>query len=116
MVESEELELVKKNMYYSPLQATILKLLNENVAMTRDDLCRELGYGKHIVEYVICYPDTRQPKIRRHIYREQYDRRSTVYDNLVKLQRRGVVEKFSYNSGQQGRPLIFWQLRDEVVP
>ena len=115
MVESEELKGLKSNMYYTPLQAQILKLLNEHVAMTRDDLCRELGYGTHPVEYNIYYPDKRQPKTRTYIKLEQYDRRSTVYDNLVKLQKRKVVEKFPYNDGQRGRPLIFWQLRDEVV-
>lgn len=114
MVESEELKGLKSNMYYSPLQATILKLLNENVAMTRDDLCRELGYGTHPVEYDY-HPNCGDKLTVRHVNKEQYDRRTTVYDNLVKLQKRKVVEKFPYNDGQRGRPLIFWQLRDEVV-
>ena len=113
MVESEELKGLKSNMYYTPLQANIIKLLNENVVMTRDDLCRELGYGTHTVEYNQAYPDKKQYTARYHIKLEQYDGRTTVYDNLVKLQKRKVVEKFSYNSGQQGRPLVFWQLRGD---
>ena len=112
MVETEEV----KVLYYTPLQAQIIHLLNKNVVMSRDDLCRELGYGTHTVEFVQAYPDKKQYKTRHHRKLEQYDGRTTVYDNLVKLQKRKVVEKFSYNAGERGRPLVFWQLRDEVVP
>jgi uncharacterized membrane protein len=37
--------------------------------------------------------------------------RTTIYDNLNKLQNRKVVEKFSKNNGKRGRPKVYWQIR-----
>jgi len=37
--------------------------------------------------------------------------RTTIYDNLVKLQKRRVVEKVIRNNGKRGRPLVFWKLK-----
>lgn len=112
MVESKELKLLKSR-YYTPLQYNIIQLLKKNVTMTRDDICRALGFGKHAVTYVHAYPQKRQRKRSYHVNMEQYDRRTTIYDNLKKLLDKGVVEKFSYNTGERGRPPIFWQLRDD---
>jgi len=39
--------------------------------------------------------------------------RTTIYDNLIKLQKRKVVEKFIKNSGERGRPVVFWKLKEE---
>lgn len=37
--------------------------------------------------------------------------RTTIYDNLVKLQKLGIVVKYSKNPGTRGRPLKFWKLK-----
>lgn len=37
--------------------------------------------------------------------------RTTVYDNLVKLQKQGRIEKFSRSSGRRGRPIVLWKLK-----
>ena len=38
--------------------------------------------------------------------------RTTIYDNLLKLQKIKLIEKFSRNNGKRGRPLVFWKLKD----
>ncbi len=38
--------------------------------------------------------------------------RTTVYDNLIKLHKRKVVEKFTKNNGKRGRPVVFWKLKN----
>ncbi len=68
--------------YLSPMQYNLIKTLKEIGPVTRKDLVEEL----------------KTP-------------RTTIYDNLVKLQKRRLIEKFSRNDGKRGRPLVFWKLR-----
>ena len=37
---------------------------------------------------------------------------TTIYDNLLKLQKRKLIEKFTRNNGMRGRPLVFWKVKD----
>jgi Fe2+ or Zn2+ uptake regulation protein len=37
--------------------------------------------------------------------------RTTIYDNLIKMQKLKIIEKFIKNSGKRGRPLVFWRLK-----
>ena len=69
--------------YFTPLQFNLIKALKERGPMTRRDLVREL----------------KTP-------------RTTIFDNLVKLQKRKFVEKFSRNNGKPGAPLIFWKIKE----
>ncbi len=39
--------------------------------------------------------------------------RTTIFDNLSKLQRNNIVSKFARNNGERGRPQIFWKLNIE---
>jgi len=71
------------NDFLSPIQFNLIKTLKDEGPLTRRDLVNEL-------------------KIPR----------TTIYDNLVKLQKRKLIEKFSRNDGKRGRPLIFWKFRD----
>jgi len=41
--------------------------------------------------------------------------RTTVYDNLLKLKKRDIVEKFKFNNGKKGAPVIYWKLKKEVT-
>lgn len=68
--------------YLSPIQFNLIKALKEVGPLTRRDLVKEL----------------KTP-------------RTTIYDNLVKLQKRKLIEKFSRNSGGRGRPLVFWKFK-----
>ena len=69
--------------YLSPIQFNLIKALKEVGPLTRRDLVKEL----------------KTP-------------RTTIYDNLVKLQKRKLIEKFSRNNGIRGRPLVFWKFKD----
>jgi predicted ArsR family transcriptional regulator len=51
------------------------------------------------------------PLTRRDLVTQLKTPRTTIYDNLIKLQKRKVVEKFIKNSGKRGRPLVFWKLK-----
>lgn len=68
---------------FSPIQYNLIKTLKNGGPLTRRDLVKEL-------------------KIPR----------TTIYDNLVKLQKRRLIEKFSRIDGKRGRPLIFWKIKD----
>ena len=57
----------------SPTQNSLMKVLQVNGPMTRKDLVNQLNTP-----------------------------RTTIYDNLVKLQKRKVVEKFTRNNGNMG--------------
>ena len=69
--------------FFSPIQYNLIKTLKNGGPLTRRDLVKEL-------------------KIPR----------TTIYDNLVKLQKRRLIEKFSRTDGKRGRPLIFWKIKD----
>ncbi|TFG24930.1 MAG: hypothetical protein EU529_02880 [Promethearchaeota archaeon] len=51
------------------------------------------------------------PMIRRDLVNQLKIARTTIYDNLVKLQKRKVIEKFTRNDGKRGRPLVFWKIK-----
>jgi len=51
---------------------------------------------------------------RRDIVKLTNTPRTTVYDNLVKLHKLRIIEKFSRNNGKRGRPLIFWKLHNNT--
>ena len=95
----------------SPLQLRIIKLLKENGPMTRDQICEEFGYKKRKVirtdKYLL-----RERGLHYRGVIERYDKRTTIHDNIVKLQKRKLVEKFSENNGKRGRPLVFYKLTE----
>lgn len=72
---------MKNQNIWSPIQFKLVKTLTKNGKMTRKELVKELG----------------RP-------------RTTIYDNLVVLQKQEVVEKFSCNNGKRGRPKVYWGL------
>ncbi|MBY8989364.1 MAG: helix-turn-helix transcriptional regulator [Candidatus Lokiarchaeota archaeon] len=68
--------------FLSPIQYNLLKTLDNIGPSTRKDLV------KHLITP-----------------------RTTIYDNLVKLQKRKLIEKFSRTDGKRGRPLVFWKIK-----
>jgi len=68
--------------YLSPIQYNLIRTLENIGPLTRKDLVKQL-------------------KIPR----------TTIYDNLIKLQKIKLIEKFSRNDGQRGRPLVFWKMK-----
>ncbi len=72
----------KSKDFLSPIQYNLLKTLDMVGASTRKNLVKQLNTP-----------------------------RTTIYDNLVKLQKRKLIEKFSRIDGKRGRPLVFWKLK-----
>ncbi|MFX1427121.1 MAG: MarR family transcriptional regulator [Promethearchaeota archaeon] len=68
--------------FLSPIQYNLLKTLDNIGPSTRKDLVKHLNTP-----------------------------RTTIYDNLVKLQKRRLIEKFSRTDGKRGRPLVFWKIK-----
>jgi len=69
--------------YLTPIQYNLIKKLQNNGPSTRRDLVKVLNSP-----------------------------RTTVYDNLLKLQKIKLIEKFTRNNGMRGRPLVFWRLKE----
>ncbi|MHA1883975.1 MAG: hypothetical protein ACW96S_02900, partial [Promethearchaeota archaeon] len=68
--------------FLSPIQSNLLKTLEVTGPLTRKDLVNQL----------------KTP-------------RTTIYDNLVQLQKRKLIEKFTRSNGKRGRPLVFWKVK-----
>jgi len=61
-----------------------------------------------ILEYV----RTHGPIDRRSMVRDLDYPRTTLYDNLAKIKKKGLVESYkSDNQGARGRPLVKWKLK-----
>ena len=69
--------------YLSPIQSNLIKTLKNVGPLTRRELVKQLETP-----------------------------RTTIYDNLVKLQKRKLIEKFTRTDGKRGRPLVFWKFKD----
>jgi len=69
--------------YLTPIQYNLIKNLQNIGPTTRSDLVKVLNSP-----------------------------RTTIYDNLLKLQKRKLIEKFTRNNGMRGRPLVFWRLKE----
>ena len=52
------------------------------------------------------------PSTRKDLVKLLNTPRTTIYDNLLKLQKRKIIEKFTRNNGKRGRPLVFWKLKN----
>ena len=52
------------------------------------------------------------PTTRRDLVKIINSPRTTIYDNLLKLQKRKLIEKFTRNNGMRGRPLVFWKVKE----
>ncbi|MFX1405599.1 MAG: MarR family transcriptional regulator [Promethearchaeota archaeon] len=68
--------------FLTPIQHNLIKALKTNGAITRRELVKTLNIP-----------------------------RTTIYDNLLKLQKRKIIEKFTRNNGKRGRPLVFWKIK-----
>lgn len=75
-------ELSESKEIFSPIQNNLIKILEKTGPITRRDLVKQLSTP-----------------------------RTTVFDNLIKLQKRKLVEKFTRSDGNRGRPLVLWKLK-----
>lgn len=67
----------------SILQERIVKMLRDYSEISRDTLSKIMGVP-----------------------------RTTLYDNLVVLEKKGIVDKFEYNNGKRGRSIVYWRLSE----
>lgn len=68
---------------FSPLQKELIAVLEKNGPMTRADLVKSVDSP-----------------------------RTTVYDNLMRLQNYNLIKKFSRPTNARGRPLVFFKLTE----
>ena len=52
------------------------------------------------------------PLTRKTLVKEMNTPRTTIYDNLLKLQKRKIIKKYGANNGVRGRPLVYWQIKN----
>ena len=69
-------------MLLSNIQVKIIMLLTKEKELSRKEIC-----------YFLAKP------------------RTTIYDNLFKLQKLKLTEKFKVNNNKVGRPIIKWKLK-----
>jgi len=53
--------------------------------------------------------------LRRDLVKELNSARTTIYDNLYKLERWKIVERYTRNLSIRSRPLTFWTLLDKNI-
>ena len=63
------------------IQTELMKELGKGISLSRNDLVEKLGRA-----------------------------RTTIYDNLEKLEIRKLVRRFKRGNGLRGRPIIFWYI------
>ncbi len=71
-------------MIFSPLQKELLEVLEKNGPMTRAELVKRV----------------KSP-------------RTTIYDNLMRLNNYNLIKKFSRPTNSRGRPMVFFKLVEE---
>lgn len=74
----------ENGMLFSPLQKELLTVLERNGPMTRSALVRKVNHP-----------------------------RTTVYDNLMRLNSYNLIKKFSRPTNSRGRPQVFFKLLEE---
>lgn len=73
-------------MYLGKIKNNIIKLLWRNNKIQRKVFVKELNYA-----------------------------RSTVYDNLVRLEERGIIKREEFDNGKRGRPIKVWFLTQDFI-
>ena len=81
--------------------------------ITIDKFYNPKGYLTPIQCQLIKFLESNGPSTRAILIKGLNTPRTTIYDNLLKLQKRKLIEKFTRNNGKRGRPLVYWQLKEE---
>jgi predicted transcriptional regulator len=68
-------------------------------------------YLTPIQNRLIKFLENNGPSTRKTLVKELETPRTTIYDNLLKLQKRKFIEKFGDNNGERGRPLVYWKFK-----
>ena len=79
-----DLSKFEDGLMFSPLQIQLMNTLEKEGPLTRKDLMNKLNSP-----------------------------RTTIYDNLTRLQNHNIIRKFSRPTNSRGIPLVFFKLVDE---
>jgi len=69
----------------------------------------------HIQQHIIEELSYGKPMSRRELVEKLERARTTIYNNLEKLQNEKLVEKFSRNNGNRGRPVVLWFIPRHIL-
>jgi len=70
------------------------------------------GYSTPIQSHLINKLRNNGPSTRKDLVNILNSPRTTIYDNLLKLQKRKLIEKYTRKNGMRGRPLVFWKVKE----
>ena len=70
------------------------------------------GYLTPIQSHLINKLRNDGPSTRKDLVKILNSPRTTIYDNLLKLQKRKLIEKYTRKNGMRGRPLVFWKVKE----
>ena len=69
-------------------------------------------WNSQLIQNIIIELWKNGPMNRRQLVNNLGNPRTTIFDNLAKLQKMNVVSKFAKNNGARGRPIIYWKLNN----
>ena len=98
----------------SEIQLKLLDLLKINGDLKREDICEHLGFESYALEYNYYYPSRNLRKSIQQRKLQMHHKRTTVQNNLVKLEKRGLVSKYQKHNGKRGRPKTMWKIQGGV--
>lgn len=83
------------------------ELANEIIAENFHEVLASLSSLQYQIIRIL---ETKGPMTRNEIVKELKSPRTTIYDNLARLQRLNILQKFNRNNGMIGRPVVYWQI------
>lgn len=102
-----------KQEFLTPIQLKLIELLTKKGPMTRYEICEEFGFKKIPSRNITTVDGSINQTFSNDAIEkigEQYEKQTTIHDNLVKLQKKKLVETVSYNNGKRGRPVKRYKL------
>jgi len=82
-----------------------------NEAINEEDISLK-AYLTPIQSHLINKLRNDGPSTRKDLVKILNSPRTTIYDNLLKLQKRKLIEKYTRKNGMRGRPLVFWKVKE----
>ena len=96
------------------IQVKLIDILKTNGDLKREEICEHLGFESYVLEYNYHYPTWNLQKTIQKRKMQLHHKRTTVQNNLVKLEKRGLVSKYKKQNGKRGRPSTYWKIQGGV--
>ena len=78
--------------------------------ITIDNFYDTKAYLTPIQSRLIKFLENNGPSTRKTLVKGLETPRTTIYDNLLKLQKRKIIKKSRDNNGERGRPSVYWEI------